>query len=259
MWLYVERIIGQGAHPIMELLDKPRSRTLRTEVVDILRDAIVTGKFAPGEHLKETLVADQLSVSRSPVREAFRQLEQEGLIVSIPNQGSFVKVFDEGDVREVFTLRAVLEDLACEIVLKEGKLRPADLEQLELYVDWQEQAVAAGDFDRLTKLDMEFHEFLCQRSGLERLLTMWQGLRTQIQVFFYQRFQTLAEVPGTVVSDHSAILDALRSGDQEEFSRINREINERVAEECIQVMRSLEGESIPREYSQQPAMEGAQL
>jgi DNA-binding GntR family transcriptional regulator len=221
----------------VELFDKPKSRTLRTEIVDILRDAIVSGRLLPGEHLKENAIAEQLSVSRSPVREAFRQLEQEGLIVSIPNQGSFVRTFGEHDVREIFTLRSVLENLACEIVLQEDKLRPADLEQFEIYIEWQRQAIAAKDFDRLTKLDMEFHEFLIERSGFERLLTMWQGLRAQIQLFFYQRFQALEEVPGTVDTDHSAILEALRQGDLAQFSRVNKEINERVAEECIQVLR----------------------
>ncbi len=223
----------------LELFDKPQSRTLRTEIVDILRDAIINGKLQPGEHLKESAIATQLSVSRSPVREAFRQLEQEGLIVSIPNQGSFVKVFTEHDVREVFTLRSVLEDLACEIVLREGKLLPMDLERLEVYIEWQQQAVAAKDFDRLTKLDMEFHEFLCEKSGFERLLKMWRGLRAQVQVLFYQRFQALEEVPETVDTDHTAILDTLRQGDLAQFSRVNKEINERVAQECIQVMRAM--------------------
>jgi uncharacterized protein YgbK (DUF1537 family) len=76
-----------------QLFSKARSRTLRTEVVDMIRNAIVSGKLKPGEHLKETVLAEQMSVSRSPVRKALRQLEQEGLIVSIPNQGSFVKQF----------------------------------------------------------------------------------------------------------------------------------------------------------------------
>jgi DNA-binding GntR family transcriptional regulator len=222
-----------------ELFEKAVSRTLRTEVVDMLRDAIVTGKLKPGERLKENGLASQMSVSRSPIREAFRQLEQEGLIISIPNQGSFVKVFDEDDVREIFTLRAALEDLACEIILKEKKLQPDDLERLEAYIEQQKEAVEAWDFDRLTKLDMDFHEFICKKSGLERLLKMWQSLRAQIQVLFYQRFRTLDWVPDTVDVDHSAILDALRQGDAGRFSQINKEINARVAEECVQVVRLL--------------------
>jgi DNA-binding GntR family transcriptional regulator len=224
---------------MIQLVEKPVSRTLRTEVVDIIRDAIVSGGLKPGEHLKETAIANQLSVSRSPVREAFRQLEQEGLIISIANQGSFVKSFDEDDVREIFTLRATLEDLACEIILREGKLQPADFKRLEDYIERQRDAIAAEDFNRLTELDMQFHELICSKSGFGRLLKMWQGLRAQIQVLFYQRFQAFEQVPQTVDTDHSAILKALRKGDLAMFSEINKEINARVAEECVQVIRTL--------------------
>lgn len=225
-----------------QLFDKAVSRTLRTEVVDMVRDAIITGKIQPGERLKESALANQMSVSRSPVREALRQLEQEGLIVSIPNQGSFVRVFDEDDVREIFTLRAALENLACEIVLKNDKLQPADFDILEAYIDQQREAIQARDFYRLTSLDMEFHEFICRKSGLERLLKMWRSLRAQIQVLFLQRFLAFDWVPETVDTDHSAILTTLLQGDPEEFSRINQEINERVAEECVQVLRLIADE-----------------
>jgi len=224
---------------VAHLFDKAVPRTLRAEVVDMIRDAIVTGKLSPGERLKENDLAEQMSVSRSPVREAFRQLEQEGLIVSIPNQGSFVKAFDEDDVREIFTLRAALEDLACEIVLREGKLQPADFDRLEAYIERQREAIQARDFDWLTDLDMDFHEFICAKSGFGRLLKMWRSLRAQIQVLFYQRFRAFDWVPETVDVDHSAILEALRCGDAAQFSRLNTEVNARVAEECVQVLRSI--------------------
>ena len=225
-----------------QLFNKATSRTLRTEVVDMIRDAIMSGKLKPGEHLKEAAIADQMSVSRSPVREALRQLEQEGLITSIPNQGSFVKVFDEKDVEEIFTLRAALEDLACEIVLRDRKLQPADFQRLEVYIEQQREAIDAQDFDQLTRLDMDFHEFICRKSEFERLSKMWQSLRGQIQVLFYQRFQTFDEVPQTVDTDHSAILEALRHSDAEQFSQINKEVNARVAKECIQVVRLIDAE-----------------
>jgi len=230
----------------MELWPKPMSRTLRTEVVDILRDAIVSGQLRPGEHLKENTVAAQLAVSRSPVREAFRQLEQEGLIVSIANQGSFVISFDEVDIREIFTLRAMLEGLACEIVLKEGPLQPADLAQLDSYVERQRAAIRAGDYHLLTNLDMQFHEYICRKAGFERLLKMWQGLRAQIQILFFQRFEALVEGREAVETDHATIMEALRQGDLARFSLINREINDRVAQECIQVLCASEDETTTR-------------
>ena len=219
------------------LFNRIQPKTLRTEIVDMIRDAIVSGRLGPGEHLKENDIADQMSVSRSPVREAFCQLEQEGLIVSIPNQGSFVKNFDENDIREIFTLRTALESLACETVLKDGMLRPVDFERLEDYIEQQRRAIDAQDFDRLTKLDMEFHEFICQKTGFGRLLKMWRILRAQMLVLFNQRFRAMPDyVPQTVDADHSAILEALRQGDAELAGRLHREINARVAQECIQVI-----------------------
>jgi DNA-binding GntR family transcriptional regulator len=220
-----------------QLFDRVQPRTLRTQIVDQIRDAIVSGQLKPGEHLKEGAIADQMSVSRIPVREAFRQLEQEGLIVSIPNQGSFVKAFDEKDIEEIFTLRATLEGLACEIVLKNGKLGPDDLEILESYIEQQREAIKTRNFDQLTQLDMDFHEFICRKSESERLLKMWRSLRTQIQVLFHQRFLAFDWVPDTVGSDHAVILDALRQGDVQQVLEVHREINTRVAQECIQMVR----------------------
>jgi DNA-binding GntR family transcriptional regulator len=204
--------------------------------VDKLRDAIVSGRLESGEHLKESLIAEQMSVSRIPVREAFRQLEQEGLIISIPNQGSFVKVFDEKDIREIFTLRGALESLACELVLSNGLLQPEDMEHLEDYVHLQREAIDARDFDRLTQLDMDFHEFICRKSESERLLKTWRSLRTQVQVLFHQRFRTYDWIPETVETDHLAIIEALRQGDVQQVAQVHKEINARVAGECIQIL-----------------------
>ena len=219
-----------------QLFDRVQPRTLRTQIVDAIRDAIVSGQLKPGEHLKEGAIAEQMSVSRIPVREAFRQLEQEGLIVSIPNQGSFVKAFDEKDIEEIFTLRATLEGLACEIVLTEGKLGLDDLEHLEGFIEQQREAVEIRDFDRLTQLDMDFHEFICKKSESERLLKMWRSLRAQIQLLFYQRFTAFDWVPDTVDTDHEAILNALRQGDVQQVLEVHKEINTRVAQECVQMV-----------------------
>ena len=224
------------------LFDRIQPRTLRAEIVDMLRDAIVSGRLKPGEHLKESIIAEQMSVSRIPVREAFRQLEQEGLILSIPNQGSFVKVFDEKDIREIFTLRGALESLACELVLSDGTLEPEDLAHLEGYIEQQRKAIEAQDFDRLTSLDMDFHEFICRKSESERLLKTWRSLRAQVEVLFHQRFRTYDWIPQTVEIDHSAILEALRRGDLQRIAQVHKEINARVAEECIQMTHSMDYE-----------------
>jgi len=211
---------------------------LRAEVTDMLRDAIVSGRLKPGDRLKENVIAQQMSVSRSPIREALRQLEQEGLVVSIPNQGCFVKRFSEEDIRDIFTLRATLESLACELILmRNGRLGTEDFDHLELLLQQQLAAIDEREYDRLTALDMEFHEFFCQQSGSERLLKMWRMLRSQMGVLFSLRFRAMPDyVPSTVGTDHGAIIRAMRRGDLDDVTRLHRQINNRVCRECIEII-----------------------
>jgi DNA-binding GntR family transcriptional regulator len=217
------------------IFNKAAPRTLRTEVVDMLRDAIVRGHLKPGDHLKENEIAAQMSVSRSPVREAFRQLEQEGLIESFPNQGCYVKTFSAKEIEDIFTLRAVLENLAFELIITGGGFQPGDWQQIEDLIAQQKTAIQEKRFNQLTNLDMDFHEFFCEKSGSKHLLQMWRSLRGQIQILFYQRFQTLGDVPGTVDADHHDMIEILREGDLEKIKRMNREVNARVAQDCIKV------------------------
>ncbi|KAA3663221.1 MAG: GntR family transcriptional regulator [Chloroflexi bacterium] len=217
------------------LTNKPVSKTLRTEVKEIIHDAIVSGVLNPGDHLKETEIADQLSVSRSPVREAFRQLEQDGLLVSLPNQGTFVKNYNAKEIEEIFLLRAVLENLAFELLITGNKLKEEDWTRLDRYIEKQRAAIDSEDYPQLTKLDMDFHEFLCRKSESERLVGMWKSLRSQIQVLFYQRFEAMDRITDTVESDHMALLDGLKLGDIVALKQLNRQINARVAQECIEI------------------------
>lgn len=219
-----------------QVLSKAISTTLRTGVVENIRDAIVSGVFLPGTHLKESDLAEQMSVSRSPVREALRQLEEEGLIIAIPNQGCYVKTFTAQEIEEIFTIRGILENLACELIIRGNTLDPSAWNFLEDLILAQKEAAETRDYVRLIKLDMDFHEYLCKKSGFQRLLKMWQSLRGQIQMLFYQRLRALQWVPGTVDTDHTAILKAMRLGDLDLVSRVNNEIYQRVASECISVI-----------------------
>ena len=83
---------------------------------------------------------------------------------------------------------------------------------------------------------MDFHEYICKKSESERLLKMWRSLRAQIQLLFYQRFLAFDWVPDTVDSDHAAILKALRQGDVQQVLEVHKEINTRVAQECVQMV-----------------------
>jgi DNA-binding GntR family transcriptional regulator len=201
----------------------------------MLRDAIVSGRLEPGDHLKENELAEQMAVSRSPVREAFRILEQEGIIEAVPNQGCYVKSFDAKEIEDIFRLRAALENLAYEMVIDDQKLTEDDWKQLDLFVSQQREAIIDQDMHRLTNLDMDFHAFICRKADNERLLDMWQSLRSQVQILFFQRFRALEKVPETVDTDHHEIMAALRNGDIDQLKKINKQIAARVSQECIAV------------------------
>ena len=205
----------------------------------MLREAITNGSLTPGTHLKENELAEQMSVSRSPVREALRQLEQEGLILSIPNQGCFVKTYNETEIEEIFALRGAMENLACELLINDDVLGDVDWAELDVLIHKQRQAADTLAYDQLIKLDMDFHEYICRMTGYHRLLQMWQSLRSQIQVLFYQRILAYEWVPDTVDRDHSAIVKALKQGDLDLVIQVNKEIYTRVARECVEAFRLL--------------------
>jgi DNA-binding GntR family transcriptional regulator len=219
----------------MGIFSKPAPRTLRNEALDMLRRAIITGQLIPGQHLKEIELSEQMEISRSPVREALRTLEEEGLVESVPNQGCFVKSYGPQQIVEIFTLRTALENLAGELVIQQDALDGADFEALNDLVVRQDQAAQARDLHTLTGLDMDFHEYLCRKSGSELLLKTWRGLRNQIQVLFYQRFQVQERifVSETMQEDHHLILKALREKDLPALTALNKAINARVVDECI--------------------------
>ena len=122
-------------------------KTIRNQVYQILKDDICEGRFAPGQWLQENELAERLCVSRSPIREALRQLASDGLVVEIPNKGVFVKEFTARDIEEIFDLRVLLEDYA--ISKLQHHLTTADmLRQFDL-VRWRRNAAA----DRLPERD----------------------------------------------------------------------------------------------------------
>lgn len=219
----------------LSLFSPIEPRSMSQEVVDLLRQAIVSGQLDFGQHLTEASLSEQMKVSRIPIREALRQLEQEGMLVRFNNRGCFVITFSDQDVREVFSLRATLEGMA--IAWATPQLSPADLAELGLLIAEQREAVLGRDYPRLAQLDMRFHEFICIKAGHGRLLKDWYALQAQCQMLLNRRFMTLADdIPETVVEDHQHILRAIAAGDAAAAAGLTREINERVQEECIAML-----------------------
>lgn len=222
-----------------QLFMKIEPRNMENEILYRMREAIVGGKIEPGAHLNETDIAKQMAVSRIPVREALRKLEQEGLIIRLPNKGCFVITFTEQDIKEVFSLRASLESMAFEWAIP--KMTPQDIQKLKDLVEQQERAIQRKDYDELARLDMRFHEYICIRAKHSRLLKAWYEQHAQCQMLLNLRFRHLASyTPETVPVDHNRILKAIEDKEPSIAIALTHEISERVAQDCIVTLQALQ-------------------
>jgi DNA-binding GntR family transcriptional regulator len=219
------------------LFSKIEQRTIDDEILLRLRAAIVNGSLKPGERLPEAGLAKQLAVSRIPVREALRTLEQEGLVTRQPNRGCFVTSFGRKDVEEVFSLRARLECMAIERASR--LMIAADFEGLFSLIARQAEAGRRKDYDSLTLLDLQFHELLCRKADHSRLWKAWSEQQAQCQMLLNMRFRSpSAYTPDLVVADHERILDAMKDGDVSTAIDLTERISRRVMEECIELLES---------------------
>ena len=186
--------------------------SLRGRVFHKLREDILSGKYEDYEELKEVAIGEEMGVSRTPVREAFRQLELEGLIQIVPNKGAYVTGITEKDVKDIYMIRSLLEGLcarwATEHITKE------QLEEMEENVYLAEFHAKKGHLEQLAELDNRFHDILyeaCNSKILEHQLKDFH------QYVLRVRKKTLASANRGPKSneEHAGILEAIRSGNAE--------------------------------------------
>ena len=223
--------------PPEQLFQRIEPQSIEDSILRSVRNAIINGRIGLGEHLNETDMARQMGVSRIPIREALKKLEQEGLVLRYANRGCFVVDFAEEDVREVFSLRASLESMAIEWATPH--LTEDDFILLRKLVRAQEQAIYEGDYDELARLDIRFHEYLMIRAGHTRLLKSWREIYRQCQVLLNMRFRFMADfTPDTVPVDHTLILQALEDQEADAAIALTCDISERVQHDCIETLRN---------------------
>lgn len=188
----------------------------REQVLDRLRAAIAGGQLRMGEPIREREIAERMQISRAPIREALRDLEREGLVVTLPHRGACVAVYTDEDVEEIYSLRAALEALAIERAI--ARATPEDVRSLEQLVDAMGRLVDAGDFDAVMRADVAFHRRICVVSSHRRLLDTWESLARQIQAIYTvtdlpQLVQQLYGYMANIAERHRPIVDAIRAGD----------------------------------------------
>lgn len=210
---------------LSSVLSPTTRKGLAEDIVREIREAILTGRFGPGERLPEEALARALGVSRGPIREALTQLERQGLVISERNRGSFVARLTREDLDEVYTLRSVIEPLAVRRVVAQAS--DQDVSRLQALVDEIEDAWTLGIGPvEAAELDMRFHDSLYQLAGHRRLLATWEDLRSQIHILLLNRNITNADYGPMIVSSHQLIVDAIRKrNEREAIAQITDHIN----------------------------------
>src|SRR3954471_1197140 len=165
--------------------DQPSKSPRREQVVEALREAIVAGRLEDGERLIEDKIARELKTSRGPVREALRQLEHEGFVVSYPYRGAVVLGVSDEEVREVLVpVRLVLEKYS----FPKAAARMSDDDFAEVAKEvWQmAEAARTDDLGRSVEADMRFHELMLERSDQPHTAQVWRSIAPRIRAYFYR-------------------------------------------------------------------------
>ena len=185
-------------------------KSLREQALAALRTAITSGELEPGRHLVETELSDMLRISRGTLREALRQLEQEGLLSAGPRGRLSVRHLDEKEIRDIYAVRAAIESLAAR-TLCELPDRQTVISKLRTAID----AMKAAEKDSLqlrVESDLEFHRTLCRLTGNETLLHTWESLEGSIRMSIM--FAGLEKgVRNMSVDRHHDIVAAIETGD----------------------------------------------
>lgn len=210
---------------------------LRDVVFNTLRKAILKGELKPGERLMEIALAERLGVSRTPVREAMRKLELEGLVVMIPRRGAQVANITEKDLNDVLEVRIALENLSIENAC--ARMTEEQLEQLWEAAKIFERTMADGNLVKLAEADVAFHEVIYQSSDNRRLNQVLNNLREQIYRYRVEYLKE-DEARNRLVKEHEEITDAIRNRDVKKAQELSFEHLENQRMGIIQAIRAEE-------------------
>lgn len=210
-------------------------KPLRELVFESLREAIIMGNLRPGERLMEIQLAEQMGVSRTPVREAIRKLELEGLVVMVPRKGAYVAGLSIKDIADVFEIRKALEGLAAELAA--DRISDEEIENLERVLHRLADSVEHKKLDEFIDVDTEFHAVLFQAGRNDRLSQMISNLREQIHRFR----NTSLSMPGRMTAaleEHRKIVEAISQHDVDEAKRLAQEHIENAENTIMELIRN---------------------
>lgn len=195
-------------------------KPLREIVFETLREAIINQVLKPNERLMETQLAEELGVSRTPVREAIRKLELEGFVIMVPRRGVYVAGISMKDIYEVFEVRGALEALAASLAAE--RITEEELEEMERRLVKEAEETEANNLENIVEIDTSFHALLYKAARNERLINFVNNLQEQLHRF---RSASLAH-PGrskTALEEHRKIVEALAERNGKLVEQLARE------------------------------------
>lgn len=210
---------------------------LRDVVFHTLRQAILKGELEPGERLMEIRLAKRLGVSRTPIREAIRKLELEGLVIMIPRKGAEVAGITEKNLRDVLEVRRSLEELAIELAVK--RMDESGITRLEEARIGFREALNSNDMIRIAQADERFHDAIYAGTDNEKLIQLLNNLRDQMYRYRLEYIKDTGKRQ-IIMDEHENILNAVKTRDVELGKRAMRE---HIDNQELTISRKLSGES----------------
>ena len=185
---------------------------LRDVVFNTLRQAILRGELKPGERLMEIQLANKLGVSRTPIREAIRKLELEGLVLMIPRRGAEVAEITEKSLRDVLEVRGALEELAVKLACQ--KITDAQIQELRVAEKEFELALQSGDVTTYAEADVKFHDVIYIATDNQRLIQLLSNLREQMYRYRVEYLKR-EEAHETLLIEHKRIIETIAKRDMD--------------------------------------------
>ncbi len=192
---------------------------LRDVVFNTLRQAILTGELKPGERLMEIHLANKLGVSRTPIREAIRKLELEGLVTMIPRRGAEVARITEKSMNDVLEVRRALDALCAELACE--RITGEETEQLHRACEAFEAAVKTRDLKRIARADVQLHDIIVQATGNQRLVQLVNNLSEQMYRYRFEYIKDASQHQ-RLIEEHRIIYESIVKKDRETASQAAR-------------------------------------
>lgn len=185
---------------------------LRDVVFNTLRQAILRGELKPGERLMEIQLANKLGVSRTPIREAIRKLELEGLVLMIPRKGAEVAEITEKSLRDVLEVRRALEELAVELVCE--KITDEQIQDLKGAAEDFKASLKDGDITRIAEADVKFHDVIYMATDNQKLIQLLNNLREQMYRYRVEYLKR-SDFHQQLIDEHEEIIETIENGQKE--------------------------------------------